>query len=177
MTAEEWRPVVGYEGRYDVSNHGRVRSLLHNRGARLKVPRVLKPRLHDRGYHRVNLCKDGRPTDAYIHIVVMAAFVGPCPEGMEVNHDDGVKSNNILSNLEYATPLQNIQHSVRLGLWKPELCSAPGSQNGTAKLCEAVIPAVRAAAAISLDDAAVRFGISRTQAHKILRRKAWKHVA
>lgn len=175
---EEWRPVVGFEGLYDVSNLGRVRSLLTHRGNVRTVPKLLQPRLHSRGYLRVHLAKNLAHHDKYIHVIVMEAFVGPCPDGMEVNHKDAVKSNNRLQNLEYATPLENIHHSIGMGLWKPEMCSVPGSRNGKAKLTEADIPAIRLMAeTLPHHVVAERFGISRSVVQKIHARTAWKHVA
>ena len=104
---ETWNPIEGYP-RYEVSDFGRVRSLdypVHYRrenGAewsRIERGRVLKPRRLPNGYLRVCL---GADYEDYIHRLVLLAFVGPCPEGMQCAHDDGDRGNNRLSNLASA---------------------------------------------------------------------------
>lgn len=120
---EEWRPVVGYEGLYEVSDHGRVRSLDHyttnSRGVRrLWRGRVLKPRgaPGKSPYPRVNLSGGpGRVHEARVHSLVMAAFVGPLELGMHVRHLDGNPWNCHLSNLAYGTPSENAYDKVRHG--------------------------------------------------------------
>lgn len=99
-TVENWRPVVGYEGLYEVSDLGRVRSLRRAR------PRILKPGRMSGGHLSVAL---GRGNSRTVHSLVMEAFVGPRPEGCEVRHLDGVHQHNSLGNLEYATRSRNAQ--------------------------------------------------------------------
>lgn len=117
---EEWRPIVGYEGRYEVSNLGRVR----------RTPVIVGYQLSADGYCYVGLPldtendygglrRDGAQT-VRVHRLVARAFIGPCPEGKEVNHIDGVPSHNAVSNLEYVTRSENLRHAYRLGL-KPKL--------------------------------------------------------
>lgn len=172
---EEWKPVVGYEGRYAISNLGRVKSFLNTRGRPRIAPLILKPRRHTGGYVRVQL---GDGNDRYIHALVMEAFVGPYPPGMEVNHVDGVKVNNRLANLEYATHPENNLHAYRLGLKDPATCASPGSRNGRAKLDETDISAVREMGAThTCAEVAARFGLSPAAAHRIIARKSWRHVA
>lgn len=108
MCDEIWRPVVGYEGLYEVSDKGRVRSLFSKRG------KVLSP-AKSMGYPYVNLSRDGRPRFARIHVLVAAAFIGECPDGHEVNHKDSDRTNNNVSNLEYVTHAQNVLHAVASG--------------------------------------------------------------
>jgi hypothetical protein len=64
----------------------------------------------------VNLYRDGKPQHFYVHRLVAEAFIGPIPEGFEVNHKDGCKTNANADNLEIVTARQNIQHAIRLGL-------------------------------------------------------------
>ena len=113
--AEEWKPVVGWEGIYEVSSLGRVRSL-----PRFRVPsaRILKGCKKSEGYIVVNLCSRGRKSClTYVHILVAEAFLG-IPEGREVNHKNGQPGNNRLSNLEVITHQENMLHCVRIGLRK-----------------------------------------------------------
>lgn len=109
---EQWRDIPGFEGRYQVSNTGKVKSLPRwvnagpapgKRFLKERILRVCKKGV--RGYHAVHL----QPEDEVItiHKLVMLAFVGPCPEGMEVCHRDDDADNNSLSNLRYGTHASN----------------------------------------------------------------------
>lgn len=108
---ERWKPVVGYEGRYEVSDHGRMRSLAHC--ARCKPnDGIMRPFKNHKGYAVVWTFRAESPRRMMkVHRAVMAAFVGPCPDGMEVNHKDADKMNPALANLEYVTPAQNVAHA------------------------------------------------------------------
>ncbi len=108
---EEWKPVVGYEGKYEVSSHGRVRSL--PRQATPGKIRKLQP-LKD-GYKRVSLCKGGVCVHKRVHRLVLEAFVGECPEGMVACHLDSKTSNNILDNLEWDTHKNNTADVIARG--------------------------------------------------------------
>lgn len=117
---EIWRPIPGYEGMYDVSTVGRVRSYLNPTGfgkdERLTTPTLLKPQTHRLGYLYVTLRKDGKGHKGYIHILMGKTFI-PNPENKpEVNHIDGIKTSNILSNLEWNTRVENMDHARRTGL-------------------------------------------------------------
>ena len=109
LPPEEWRPIPGYEGIYDASNHGRVYSLprCDNLGRRVRG-RILKQHKDRDGRMRVGLWSNNRNHTRQVHQLVAAAFLGPCPEGMEVRHLDGDPENNVLSNLEYATHAVNM---------------------------------------------------------------------
>jgi hypothetical protein len=121
--SEEWRSVPGFEGLYDVSSDGRVKRVgraartgkSHGGGAR--IGRILKDAPNG-DYRKVQLWRDGQWFNFQVHQLVAAAFIGPCPSGQEVNHDDGVKSNNNASNLEYLTRSGNMRHAYRTGLRK-----------------------------------------------------------
>ncbi len=108
---EQWRPVVGYEGVYAVSNHGRVmRTSIHDK----RKIGILKPRPNSKGYLRVSLWVNNKGVFHFVHRLVMAAFKGD-PNGLVVNHIDSNYLNNHLSNLEYCTQAQNMQHMVKQG--------------------------------------------------------------
>lgn len=105
-----WKSVPGYEGRYEVSNEGDVRSVPRKEWQNVQV---LKLWNNGYGYLRVDLCKGGKRKHHSVHKLVMSAFVGPCPKGMEVNHIDENPQNNNLNNLEYITHKQNANHGTR----------------------------------------------------------------
>lgn len=119
----EWKPVVGFEGFYEVSLFGEVRSLSrsvdrHWASGASWSGMPLEPRLHSQGYHRVQLSKLGVSVDRYIHRLVAEAFI-PNPDKLPyVNHINGVKSDNRVGNLEWVTPARNAQHSYETGLNK-----------------------------------------------------------
>ena len=111
----EWKPVTGFEGLYEVSDCGEVRSLSHEaqsgRGSYIKVGRVLKQTTRPKGYKAVNLWRDGRTSAHLVHRLVAAAFYGPSP--LQVRHKNGNPADNVVSNLLYGTNAQNQQDSVR----------------------------------------------------------------
>ena len=118
---EYWCDVNGYEGIYQVSNLGRVRSLdreiKRKNGKKLLIKgQPLKVHLNRRGYLRINLRKDGKDTNHTVHRLVAKAFI-PNPEDKpQVNHLNGVKTDNNVCNLEWCTRAENIEHAYRNGL-------------------------------------------------------------
>lgn len=118
--AEHWRPVVGYEGLYEVSDRGSVRSLkrtiIRSDGRPRTCPGVvLKPAVRPDGHIQVNLSRGGEYRTRRVHQLVMEAFAGPRPDGMEVCHNDGDPTNNHLFNLRYDTQSENARDVVRHG--------------------------------------------------------------
>lgn len=113
---EEWRPIPGYEGLYDVSDLGRVRRIAQRRtGVRLKYPKHLSPAIGSWGYRVCGMCKGGKTKSYNVHILVLMAFRGKKPSNKSIgNHKDGNKENNVLANLEWATQSQNQIHSYRI---------------------------------------------------------------
>lgn len=118
MRNEEWRDVVGYEGYYQVSNLGRVRSLDMNvrhwrGGLSFKKGRILKQTTNNTGgYKRVRLTKHGRYKDYSVHRLVADAFI-PNPNNYRcVNHKDEVKTNNNVENLEWCTYKYNSNYGT-----------------------------------------------------------------
>lgn len=100
---EIWKDIPGYEGKYRVSDRGRVMRL-----NKTKPPRILSPSpRREGGYLSVSLCINNQKTTHFVHRLVLGAFVGPCPDDLEVCHADGDKHNNRLSNLRYDTRHEN----------------------------------------------------------------------
>lgn len=112
MEQERWLPVPGWEGLYEVSDLGRVRSLDRPNGLRGRV-RVLSVGSH--GYLDVGLCDGGVRRTRLVHRLVLEAFVGPCPEGQEACHADSDRTNNRLSNLRWDTTKANAADRVAAG--------------------------------------------------------------
>lgn len=124
---EVWKQVRGYEGLYEVSNMGNVKSLTHtDRLNRVHNGRVLKPQLHNKGYLQLMLCKDGEKKRKYIHRLVAEAFVeNPNPQKYtEINHIDENKQNNIAENIEWCYHKYNMRHGT-LHKRKADKCVKP----------------------------------------------------
>lgn len=120
MPEEEWRAIPGWEGLYEVSSDGRVRSLPYSTPTRgTQRGRMLKAAPDTRGYPAVHLCDNGTELRRHrlvrVHILVALAFIGPRQDGMEVRHLDDVKTNNNLDNLAYGTHAENMADSMRNG--------------------------------------------------------------
>jgi len=117
MNEEQWLPVVGFPG-YEVSDKGRVRSYLKmgNLGDQQiadQPQRILRPAM--KRYPKVILYRDGSKCSRRVHRLVAHAFLGPCPEGMEICHNDGNKTHSWASNLRYGTPGENVQDAIKHG--------------------------------------------------------------
>src|SRR3546814_7457395 len=121
MDSEEWRPVLGYEGYYEVSSLGRVRSLPRIRSAKRRkgtqftmrmAGRVLVLCLNKSGYLAGNMCIEGQRKNFAVHRLVCEAFHGPAPDGQQAAHKDGVRKNCYASNLrrseEHTSELQSL---------------------------------------------------------------------
>lgn len=126
LADEQWKAIPGWEGHYEVSDLGRVRSVdrivsddLHGGRKRKQQGRILAQHPGAGGreaYMRVNLHRDGIRRTGWVHRLVAEAFIGPRPEGMETCHNDGNGHNNRLTNLRYDTPSANALDAVMHGV-------------------------------------------------------------
>jgi hypothetical protein len=118
-SAEAWRSIDGYEGIYEVSDLGRVRSLPratpYRGSTRRRGGQILKAYPGNYGHLSLHLHRDGNAFGHGVHRLVLEAFVGPCPEGMQGCHRDDDPANNRLDNLEWGTPKQNQSQSHERG--------------------------------------------------------------
>ncbi len=168
LTFEAWKPVVGYEARYDVSDQGNVWSI--------KNKKVLKP-APTRGYLTVNLCdgsSPGKRRNVYVHDLVLAAFIGPKPDGYQVDHGRRGKQCNALTNLEYVTPEENIRRAIECGL------IGRGMDDKRSKLTEDGVRQLRALRASGmcrgLRRLAIQFGVSEEAARRAAYGRSYKNV-
>lgn len=111
-----WKPVAGFEDRYEVSNDGRVRSLdiyVNCRGGKTRIykGRVKPTHRNNRGYVVVGLCRDNKTTHTLVHRLVAEAFIDNPYNKPQVNHVDGDNTNNRADNLEWVTDNENKAHS------------------------------------------------------------------
>ncbi len=187
LATEEWRDVVGYfSGIYSVSNLGRLRREIGHDGATW-AGRILKPTQHGTGYAVVSLSLHNQERSYRVHAIVCYSFIGPRPHGYHVNHKDGQKLNNRLTNLEYVTPKENKQHASRMGLvasgarngqrTHPER-TARGERHGNAKMTSASVLNLRAdrERGMTYPQLAIRYNITRGYVGEIVRRESWYHI-
>ena len=167
---EKWNPVVGYEGWYDVSDWGRVRRMKAT--SNTFVGRIIKPYANNKGYKCVGLLNGVEQKTVTVHRLVMAAFVGPYPEGKQVNHKDGDKTNNRLDNLEYVTPSENILHAIDTGL-----IVSCGESGTNSKLTNEIVYEIRRMAGKEKQKTiGLRFNVSQSCINKIVNRKTWRNL-
>lgn len=173
---ELWKPVVGMEHALEVSTQGRVRSLPKtDRIGRTVAPRILQTRLVGPGrkrYVRVRVTIDSTQYDLAVHSLVLKAFVGPRPDGMQGCHNDGDPQNNSIENLRWDTAAGNTLDRVRHG-------TVPrGEQLGTSILNNQQVAFIKAACASGVRPwvLAKGFGVSRRTVAQIRLGRNWAHV-
>lgn len=179
MVQERWLPVLQYESLYEVSDLGRVRSKRHvvvrrNGTTQTIKERVLKQNIAIRGgYAVLKLARNGNRKHFSVHFLVARAFIGPRPTGHEVAHWDGNPENPCLTNLRYATPVENDHDKIRHGT-RPR-----GEINGHAVLTEDDVLKIRsmiASGAVTQSQMADEYRISRGHMSMIVNRKIWVHI-
>jgi hypothetical protein len=181
---ERWRPVLGFEDYYEVSDLGRVRSLPRDsvrqscgRTRKFK-PRVLRPQRDGRshggiGAHvKITLSVDSVKRQRQVHILVLEAFVGLRPQGTETRHLNGIPDDNRLVNLCWGTPAENradtlVHGTLRRGVTKPN-----------AKLSEADVIRIRSArqSGAGINALARQYGVERSTIQQIFNGRTWTHV-
>ena len=102
---EEWRDIIGYEGLYQVSNLGRIKSIYRNH--------IMKARLDKYGYYQIGLTKNKKQRFFKVHRLVAQAFIDNPQNYPQINHKDEVKTNNNVNNLEWCTNLYNMNYGTR----------------------------------------------------------------
>ena len=182
---EYWRNVPGYEGLYRVSDWGRVKSverkarigggLFRQVRERILKYAYLKPGKRHKSYLIVILSKENQTKIRLIHRLVLEAFIGSCPQGMETCHNDGNPQNNRLMNLRWDTHQENSNDTIRHGTRS----NIQGENHYGAKLTEVKVLKIRqlfATGRYSQKRLSQIFGVGFTIIHKIIRRLNWKHI-
>lgn len=161
MDEEIWKMIPGFEGRYMVSNLGRVRSLI--------TGRVLRAYIETNRYAQVKLRKDQADHQFNVAILVCAAFLGKRPKGFDVCHNNGIGSDNRLENLRYDTRKGNHADKKLHGTYQI------GDKSGHHKLTESDIPKIRADNRLRREVAA-DYGVTRGCITHILLGRTWSHI-
>lgn len=174
-----WAPIPGYEGHYEVSRSGGIRSLKRNNFCGVcarRKPLMMKPRVGNAGYLRVTLTKDGVASTYSVHRLVLTAFRGSATEGHEGCHLDGDRLNNALDNLQWGTKAENIQQRTEHGRLPR------GEQSRVSKLSEESVRSIRRryrrtgyrnsnAGALAQE-----FGVSKSLIVQVVAGSIWTHV-
>jgi hypothetical protein len=175
---ELWKPVIGFEDRYEVSNLGRLRAMPRKwhieRGS--AEGRLLKTQIDKLGYERIKLRgSTGNTKTTTMHILVAEAFIGPRPKGHRVDHLDANRSNNKLVNLQYVTASEDIRRMDLRNGGRPWF---KGAGNANAKLTDQKIRQIRrlAAEGMSYRQLAEKYDITPKHAYKIVRLEEWQWV-
>ncbi len=164
----EWRVIPNTCGLYEVSNSGLVRRVDRNR------LRSTSPQSN--GYLRVNLSINGKAIHRMVHSIVASVFLGERPEGFQVNHKNGDKSDNRVENLEYLSPTDHAYHT---GHVIKRLRPAQGSRHAMAVLTDELARQIHAEYSvgnITQRELSERFGVSQGNISLILNGKLWKHL-
>lgn len=171
---ENWKGIIGYENYYRVSSFGRIKALSirkkRGRFYHTQSEKIVKIRPGSRGYVKVHLCVNGKRKDFNVHRLVATAFVENPGNKEQVNHIDGVKTNNFYKNLEWNTPLQNIHHAMSTGL-----ADNNGEKGGLSKLKNADVLFIRESN-LSYSVLSKKFGVYISTIQKIRSRHTWKHI-
>ena len=166
---EIWSSIEDFPD-YGVSNLGRVRS--YKVSCRRK-PCILKGFVNSNKYHGVTLYEQDKSSNFYTHRLVLEIFVGPCPDGHEANHKDGIKANNKLENLEWITLSKNQAHAYFTGLRNNR-----GVMARNVKLGDKDVIEIRrlAESGIRQNIIAKMFKISSQNVNTIVHRLSWRHI-
>jgi len=179
MNNEIWKDVVGFEGIYQVSNFGRVKSVSKKLKGKLSSVRTSKERilkqsiLSNYNHLRVTLYDNYRVKGMLVHRLVLEAFVGKCPDGHEACHNDGNPLNNHINNLRWDTSKNNSYDTIKHGK------SNRGSINGKSKLTENEVIEIKKllkSGNLTQKEIAVKFGVSDANINMINKNKRWSHI-
>ena len=183
IVEELWKDVVGYEGLYQCSNIGRVRSLdkvihtnnQHGVCSKERSGKILKQYKQKTGYYYVKLYGCRQKT-VVVHRIVALSFILNPENKAEVNHIDGNKLNNKISNLEWSTRSENQKHAFATGLNKPS--DKAGEKNAMSKLTKSQVHRIRTLAEIGYKRSAIAdlFDVCCQSIDSIVTRKTWKHI-
>lgn len=174
-TQEIWKDIIGYEGLYQVSNLGRIKSFQSNRGIR-SYDNILKLQKTNRKYLYVVLYKNKIGKIYTIHKLVMLTFkLNEKFDYKQVNHIDGYKENNYIDNLEWCTASENIQHAYDKGLIK----SPKGENHGRSKLNENQVKQIRLDyknKKFNQKQLSEIFNVTQHTIWRVINNKNWTHI-
>jgi hypothetical protein len=176
---EEWKQIPGYGGHYEASTLGRIR--VKDRVVVKKNPRtglicnfkykgrMLNPHKSSTGYLTVHIGFDGKKIIVAVHRLVLEAFDGACPDGMEGCHSNGDSLDNRPENLRWDTHLRNNRDRLKHGTY------SRGERHPMAKISDETAREILLSGK-NYREVSAEYGISKTHAHKLMRGESWKHL-
>lgn len=167
---EIWKDIKGYEGFYQISNIGRIKNLPRKYAPR---ERIRKNCLDSDGYGLIILYRDGTSKTKKIHRLVAQAFIENPLNLPEVNHKNGIKTDNYTDNLEWVTTRQNIEHAIKIGLMNPI-----GEDNSNSKLRSKDVKEIKRLISLGLTSRKIAsmFGMSNQMISNIKLEYNWKNI-
>ena len=173
---EVWKEIPGYEGIYAASNLGRIKRVTNAATGGWSAGRIMKYKCMSNGYGMARLSKNGKVASTMWHRLITMTFLGvPENEKIEVNHKNGVKSDNRIKNLEWVTRSENSRHAYDvLGKIGPR-----GERSGHSKLTNENVLEIRrlyANGGYKQSEIALMFGVSAKQVSVIITRTQWAHI-
>lgn len=172
---EIWKDIVGYEGFYQVSNLGKIKGLdrfvssSHN-CKRLVKGKIIKPTIRV-CYHKVCLSKPNQIWQVSVHRLVALHFIENPENKPQVNHKNGIKTDNRVDNLEWCTTFENRQHAFDTGLQK----AIKGEKHYISKLTEKDVLDIRKSSLLQRELSLI-YGVHRVCISQVKLRKTWKHI-
>ena len=175
---ENWKDILDFEGYYQISDLGRVKSLAktitRKNGVKVFMPeKILKPTKANPGYFSLILCKENCRKTVRVHRLIAQAFIDNPKNKPEVNHINGIKTDNRIENLEWVTCSENIKHAFDTGLNKPQ--DVRGVKNGRCKLSEKQVLEIRESK-LSNKDLSKSYNVSDVLIGQIKNKKIWTHI-
>lgn len=177
-TAEIWKTIPGFEGMYEVSSLGNVRSLDrivrgNHGGVQVKRGRILKQEIAWTGYHSVVLWRDKAGRKEMVHRLVLSVFAGPPSIGQDCDHINFNRSDNRLENLRWLSRKENVRHSARAGRLKS------GERHHNSKLTEEAVRDIRRRRVLGEKQTSIAkdYGVHQTTISEIDCGHYWNHVS
>lgn len=160
---ETWKPIYGFEKKYEISSYGRVKSLARQINNKNICERILKSQNRGNGYLGATL---SHARNVKFHRLVAEHFLPVIPGKTEINHVDGNKNNNNLNNLEWVTNRENTDHAIKMGLRKNKL-----SKKDVLDIRNKYLPRK-----YTLNKLALEYGVCQASISFIIKKINWKHV-
>jgi len=165
---EIWKPIINYEGLYEISNCGRIKSFIKHNGTN---ERFLKFGKSENGYLQVTLCKNNIKKYFRVNRLVLETFIGPCPPRMQCRHLNGIKIDNRLINLKWGTGRENYLDKIKHGT----CVDNNGNKNGMSKLNDKQIIEIRESK-LKYRELSKVYGVGIAQISRIKNKQRWKHI-
>lgn len=169
---EIWKEIPDFDGWYDVSSFGKIRSWRNGKYGKRSTPRIMKTPPDVDGYERVNLKKDEKPHTFLVHALVLTAFISHRPKGMESCHNNGDRRNNHPYNLRWDTHKNNLLDTLKHGN------TTKGERSGNAKLKSKDVLKIRSLSEKGFSRAELgrSFNVPASHISNIVHRKRWTHI-